>query len=156
MSGVAITFKDLDKLCASASSSIRRRSHLNIHKQYSDPAQHLFIALQKESYIRPHRHHISGESLLAVKGKFVYIDFDNDGSIVSRTYFGAAHCDTLLIQVPVLQWHTVIALENDCILFEVKNGPYIPEYAKEQACWAPQEGAPESFEYLRSLLENDE
>lgn len=156
MNRFAITFEDLDKLCVSATTSIRQRSHLNIHKEYSDPAQQLFIAIQKASYIRPHRHQISGESLLAVKGKLVYIEFDDDGSITSRTHFGAAHCNTLLIQVPVMQWHTVIALENDCILFEVKNGPYIPEYAKEQACWAPEEGTTESIEYLRSLRERIE
>lgn len=150
-----ITFEDLDNLCVSASSSIRRRSHLNIHKEYSDPAQHFFIALQKDSYIRPHRHHISGESLLAVKGKFDYIEFDDDGSITSRTRFGAAPCNTLLMWVPIMQWHTVIALENDCILFEVKNGPYVPEHAKEFAYWAPEENVAESTEYLRFLRQND-
>lgn len=40
----------------SAKASPRRRANHNVHKSYEDLVQRLFIAMEPDSYVRPHRH----------------------------------------------------------------------------------------------------
>lgn len=55
------------------------------------------------------------------------------------------------VEIPPNSWHTVIALCESAILFEVKGGPFDPLLAKEMAAWAPKEGASNSLDYLKFL-----
>ncbi len=149
----AIRFEDLRELCVEATQSFRRRSHLNVHKDYSEPAQKIFIAMQPDSYIRPHRHRKDGESLLAIEGQFEYIEFNDQGEITKRIRFGNSVCENLMIIVPSMRWHTVLCLQKNAILFEVKNGPFEPFAAKEFSTWAPEENSILAEQYL-SFLKN--
>ena len=42
-----------ENLKAQADRSSRRRAHLNVHNNYQDPVQRLFIAMMPDSYVRP-------------------------------------------------------------------------------------------------------
>jgi cupin fold WbuC family metalloprotein len=150
-----IRLQDLKNLCIDSMHSVRKRSHLNIHKHYSDPAQQIFIAMQPESYIRPHRHRIDGENLLAVAGHFEYIQFNDQGEIENRIHFGNNGCQNLMISVSRMRWHTVICLQKNGILFEVKNGPFDPLAAKEFANWAPEENSIAAVQYLAHLKDGN-
>lgn len=48
-------------------------------------------------------------------------------------------------------WHTVIALESGCVLFETKAGPFDPNHPKDLAPWAPDEGSAGALAYLNLL-----
>ena len=54
------------------------------------------------------------------------------------------------------EWHTVIALVPDSVLFEVKTGPFDPNAAKEFAPWAPVEGTQEALAFMELLAERAE
>ena len=43
--------------------------------------------------------------------------------------------------IPAASWHTVIALEENSILLEMKDGPFHFETAKDFAPWASEEGS---------------
>ena len=47
--------------------------------------------------------------------------------------------------------HTVVALDDGAILFEVKQGPFRPELAKEPADWSPEEGTAEGVALIERL-----
>lgn len=145
----------LEDLTRCAEQSPRRRQHYNIHPDYADPVQRLFNAICVNSYIRPHRHRLDPkrECLMAVRGRLALVTFDDEGAIVDHVPFGTNASDAAGVEVEPTQWHTVVALEPGSILFEVKQGPFDPDAAKEMAPWSPAEGAPEAGAYL-SMLRN--
>lgn len=109
-------------------------------------------AIEPEAYIRPHRHLIDPkpECLIALRGSFVVVVFDESGRVTVAERLGPAF-PTCLIEVPAAVWHTVLAEVEGSVMFEGKAGPYLPNLAKEFAPWAPDESSLEAAGYLRSL-----
>lgn len=147
-----------EDLLSASMQSERLRAHANIHSSYSDPCQKLFNAINTDSYIRPHRHSLDprDECLIAVRGLFGLIQFNNQGDIESITLFGSEKYSEQFsiaagVELPAGVWHTVVALVDKSILFEVKSGPFDPSIAKELAPWAPQEGVQEAATYFSKL-----
>lgn len=147
-----------EDLLSASMQSERLRAHANIHSSYSDPCQKLFNAINTDSYIRPHRHSLDprDECLIAVKGLFGLIEFNDQGGMESITLFGSEKYVEQFsiaagVELPAGVWHTVIALVDKSILFEVKSGPFDPSVAKELAPWAPEEGVQEATIYLKNL-----
>ena len=150
--------KSLKELNESAVSNSRLRQHLNIHDSFQEPCQRLFNAVNVRSYIQPHRHFLDSkkELLLAVKGKFAIIEFSGIGGFKNFTIFGSEkYCNSedssYGVEIPTECWHTVIALVKGSVLLEVKQGPFIPDSAKELASWAPSAGSSAVDDYVRSL-----
>lgn len=148
----------LDALTEESMRSNRQRQHKNIHQNYNDPSQRLFNAIGVDSYIRPHRHSIDpkDECLIAVRGIFVLLLFDDIGQVEEVIRFGAQINDaqqaiSVGVNLPAGIWHTVFAEVPGSILFEVKSGPFSPEQAKEFAIWAPEENSTEANEYFNYL-----
>lgn len=115
--------------------------------------QRLFNAIGVDSYIRPHRHLLDPkiETLIAVRGRMAMIAFDNDGAITDCVVFGIGEGDAAGVELGTDQWHTVVALVPGSILFEVKQGPFMPDAAKEPAPWSPEEHSPDATAYLGGL-----
>lgn len=139
--------------------SERLRQHFNVHASYEDNCQKLFNAIQPGSYIRPHRHLIDpkNELLVAIKGRMALIIFDEQGQIKKKIFLGTEnykHVDAVAVELTPDLWHTVIALEKDSVLLEIKPGPFDPSRPKELAPWAPEEGSTEVENYMTALLKN--
>lgn len=112
-------------------------------------------AVGEDSYIRPHRHSLDpkDECLVAIKGKFALIAFDDDGNIDRIIHFGTEkypECSAG-VELPAGLWHTVVAMVPEAILLELKAGPFRSDAAKEPAPWAPAEGSVEAADYLERL-----
>lgn len=147
-----------EDLLTAASHSKRLRMHANVHEAYSDSCQRLFNAIKSQSYIRPHRHALDdkNECLIAIKGIFALMIFSDHGSVESTILFGSEKYSEIFsiasgLEISAGTWHTVVSLQNESILFEVKSGPFDPTLAKEFAPWAPVEGDKNAADYLRSL-----
>jgi cupin fold WbuC family metalloprotein len=145
----------LDGLCQQAEYSSRRRQHLNIHSSYRENCQRLFNAIQPNSYIPPHRHSVADkqELLVAIRGSFSLITFDDHGNFIQSSSFGSELyadelCSSVGVEIPPNIWHTVLARQENSILLEVKEGPFISGEAKEIALWAPQDGSAEVDSFL--------
>lgn len=140
----------LDELAARAAASPRRRAHLNVHADASDPVQRFFVAVDRDSYIRPHRHLAKSELAIVVRGAFDVITFDEQGGITGRQRVGPG-TPLLGFEMPQGTWHTLIAQEDGSTFLEIKEGPYDPATASEFAPWAPAEGDRGAQEFLRRL-----
>ncbi len=138
----------LDELAAQAAASPRRRAHLNVHAHAADLVQRFFVSVDRDSYIRPHRHLSKSELALVVRGVFDVITFDDQGAITGRETVGAG-TPLLGFEMPRATWHTLIARENGSTFLEIKEGPYDPATASEFAPWAPPEGDTAAQEWLR-------
>jgi len=151
---VHLTPADLADLGRQAAASPRLRMHRNLHGSPVEPCQRLINAMRPDSYIRPHRHadYVTNECLLALRGRFLLIEFDEFGAIMAALRMGGPDADVVVAEVPPTRWHTVVALEVGCVLFEAKSGPYDAGRAKDFAPWAPAEGADEVPAYLARLV----
>ena len=150
----------LHDLTLQADLSPRLRQSKNIHVSHQESCQRLLNAINIGSYIPPHRHSLDPkkELLVAIKGKFAAIEFSGDGLISSSTIFGSEkYCvsseSSYGVEIPFDSWHTVIALEHESVLLEVKEGPFDSHSAKEIAPWAPDIGAIGVGHYVRTLYE---
>jgi cupin fold WbuC family metalloprotein len=147
----------LNKLSTEAQNNPRKRKHRNIHESYEEPCQRLFNAISLGSYIRPHRHSTDpkDELLIAVSGVMALVTFNEQGDVVKIVRFGSnrQRKDMAIgAEVSAKTWHTVIALEPDCILLEVKAGPFEPNQPKDLAPWAPDEGSYAVGDYFNKLF----
>jgi cupin fold WbuC family metalloprotein len=148
--------KFFDTLSAEAKSKPRLRQHKNVHVSHREPCQRLFNAIEPGSYIRPHRHASDPkeELLIAIRGNMALVTFDDLGDVkdvvkLANENEGTDVCH--VVEVSPREWHTVIAFQPNCVLLEVKAGPFNPGSPKDLAPWAPDESSPEAAEYLKTL-----
>lgn len=146
------THTQLDDLATKASASPRRRAHLTVHASAEDPVQRYFVAVRRGSYFRPHRHLTRSELALAVRGRLDVLTFDSEGRVTGRYGIGEG-AEHFAYEAVDGTWHTLVALTDDCVFFEVKQGPYDPATSVEFATWAPAEGEAEVATYQQWLRE---
>lgn len=132
---------DVATLCTAAQQSPRRRAHCNLHPSLDAPVQRLCIALQPDTYVRPHHHTQPNkwEMLVLLKGAVSVLIMTPDGVLLERIEMHAG--GTQLVEIPAHTWHTLVCQQADTLIVEVKPGPYQPAAPEEFAAWAPAEGA---------------
>lgn len=129
-----IAAADLETLSCQAQAAPRRRANLNLHARLDDPVQRLAIAMEPDTYVRPHRHPHTWELLHPLAGRFVVLHFDEAGKVAARTVLGA---DSRVVETPAGVWHAVLSLDAGGVIFEVKQGPYRPIAEADYAPWSP-------------------
>jgi cupin fold WbuC family metalloprotein len=142
----------LDELAAKAAASPRKRAHLNLHGSPADLLQRFFVAANRDTYIRPHRHRTKAELALVVRGRFDVLMFNDSGVVTARWSVGEGS-DSVGYEAALMSWHTLVAQADGAVFLEVKEGPYDPAVAAEFAAWAPAEGdasAAACREWMRS------
>lgn len=141
-----ISYETLNDLTKEAQISERQRQNVNLHKELSDPIQRLAIAMEPGTYIRPHQHVQTWELLTSLRGRFVVLNFDNDGSVIDRNTLGE---DTSVVEISESIWHAVLSLDSGGVIFEVKRGPYTPFREHDFAPWSPAASTPECAGLMR-------
>ena len=146
------TQADIDNLIEKARTSDRRRAHLNQHATLEDPIQRLYIALEPETYVRPHRHTDPGkwESFILLQGHLSLLTFDDQGRVLERVELTPE--STRTAEFPPGTWHTLVCQRSPTVIMEIKPGPFTPTGEKDFAPWAPAENS-EGVEAMRSWLQ---
>ncbi|MCB2219820.1 MAG: WbuC family cupin fold metalloprotein [Bacteroidetes bacterium] len=151
---IKINSELLQKLMHKARQSARGRINHNFHDGPDDPLQRMLNSMQPGTYLQPHKHESPDkrEVFMALTGKFVVIQFNDDGNITDHMILDPKN-NEYAVEVAARTYHTIICLEPDSIIYELKDGPYDPADDKNFAPWAPKEGEAECDGYLLSLLE---
>jgi cupin fold WbuC family metalloprotein len=90
------------------------------------------------------------ESFVVLRGELALFVFDDAGVVKGQHVLGR---DGLYgIDLAPGVWHTLAAVTETAICYEVKAGPYDAATDKEFAPWAPREGEPGAAAYLEKLL----
>ena len=135
------------RVAAEARQHPRLRLNHNLHQE-QDQVQRFLNVLQPGSYVRPHRHRRNGsgtgfECFLVLQGAIGLLLFNGDGEIQQQLHLNAAG-PTHGIEIAEDQFHTLVALEADSVIFELKQGPYQPAQDKDFLYGFPQEGTTEA------------
>ena len=144
----------LDTVSRKAQTSPRLRINHNFHNSASDTLHRMLNAVEPNSYVCPHKHENPNkrEAFIILQGSMLVVQFDNLGNITDHTILNAQK-GNYGVEIPPATYHTIVALEVGTVVYEVKDGPYDVTNDKGFATWAPQEGSPDSTEYLRMLFE---
>jgi len=139
-----ITDTLFDSVTARAAASPRRRMNHNFHATHQDNPHRFLNVLLKGTYIQPHRHvdPPKSETFLILEGQVT------DRYVLGRR---SSEGKTWGVDLAPGVWHTILAISERVICFEVKPGPWEPVNDKDFAPWAPKEGAPDAAAYLAGL-----
>lgn len=137
-----------------AEESDRKRSSYNLHKDFSDKIQRMLFVINKDSYVQPHKHENPDkvEVFICLKGKLAILIFNDEGEITNKVVISEKGNEKG-VEVFPRTWHSIIALEDNSVCYEIKEGPYNPETDKKFASWAPKENSEEVAEYLKGLIQ---
>jgi cupin fold WbuC family metalloprotein len=144
-----------------ARQSPRKRLNHNFHGS-PDEAVHRFLnVLTRDTYVAPHRHRDppKHESFLVLEGQIAVFVFSDAGEITGSWILGGGLPYATGIDLPPGVWHTLIALSDSAVCYEVKPGPWDPATDKEFAPWAPAEqepGAAAYRDYLTACAQSTE
>ncbi|MEB3265667.1 MAG: WbuC family cupin fold metalloprotein [Cyanobacteriota bacterium] len=136
-----------DAVAAEARQLPRLRRNHNLHHE-NDLVQRFLNVLQPGTYVRPHRHcreHPGAgfECFVVLQGAVGVLLLDGTG-VVQRLERLEASGPVRGIQLAEGQFHTLVALSPDAVMFELKQGPYEPTADKDFLPGFPAEGSPEA------------
>jgi cupin fold WbuC family metalloprotein len=116
--------KLLHKLTEEAKAKPRLRINYNFHTNLNDKCQRLLNAMQPGTQIPIHHHNVA-EMYIILKGKLKTNLYNDNGEIIESIILDPKN-NQWGVQIPAKTWHTLEVLQNDTVIFEVKEGPYIP------------------------------
>lgn len=115
----------LDEVTRRAQNSPRRRMNLNFHQSLDDKCHRFINAVEPGADIPIHRHPEKEESFVVLRGKIRITTYNDDGSIIEDHVISPTE-GRYGVNVEKNVWHTVEALEPGSVIFECKEGPYVP------------------------------
>lgn len=132
-----------ERLAGEALALPRRRRNHNLHAE-SDPVQRFLNVLQPGTYIRPHRHRrrregAGFECFVVLQGAIGLLLFDEGGTVRQRELLQAGG-PLQGIELAEGIAHTLVALQPDSVMLEIKEGPYEPATDKDFLDRFPPEG----------------
>lgn len=119
-------------LYVQAQSSTRLRAHFNLHKSYDEKVQRLLIALIRGSYVEPHYHELDTqwEMFTVIQGIIEVKLYHEDGTVISN-YLAGEGQDVFIVNFEPGDIHSVECISEQALMLEIKEGPFIPKYAKK-------------------------
>lgn len=82
-------------------------------------------ALEPGTIMPIHRHRNTSETMVMVRGKLIERFYDDNGNITDE--FVMEPCGQYsIVQIEADQWHSLKVLESGTIVFESKDGAYVP------------------------------
>ena len=115
----------LDNLTAQAKASPRLRMNLNFHQSLDEKCHRFLNAVEPGANIPIHRHPEKEESFVVLRGRIRVITYNDDGTIIESIVLNPSE-GHYGVNVGKNVWHTVEALEPGSVIFECKEGPYVP------------------------------
>jgi cupin fold WbuC family metalloprotein len=121
-----ITRAILDDLTAKAKASPRRRMNLDLRNGVEDQSQRMLNAIEPESVVPIHRHQKSSETVVCLRGRLVEEFYDELERICTDAVELTPNGQTVALNIPAGQWHTLRSLESGSVILEMKDGKFEP------------------------------
>ena len=119
----------LDKVSEQAKVSPRLRMNYNFHQSLEDKCHRMLNAVEPGSDIPIHRHPDKDESFVVLRGKVRSTTYKDDGTVIESVVLSQE--DGLYgVDIPKGVWHKLESLEPGSVVFECKEGPFVPHDAE--------------------------
>lgn len=120
----------LDTLSAQAKANPRLRQSYDLRTTPEDQSQRILNAVEPGTILPIHRHGGSTETIIVLRGKVVQHYYNDAGEKIA-SYELAPNSAQVGMSVPVGQWHALESLEEGSVIFECKDGAYLPLSAED-------------------------
>lgn len=121
-----ITKAILNDLTAKAKASPRKRMNMDLRNGIDDKSQRMLNAIEPESIVPIHRHQKSSETVVCLRGRVVEEYYDELERTCTETIELTPNGQTVALNIPAGQWHTIRSLESGSVILEVKDGKFEP------------------------------
>lgn len=115
----------LDKVLEQAKASPRLRMNYNFHHSLDDKCHRMLNAIEPGTDIPIHRHPTKDESFVILRGKVRVTTHNDDGSIIEDMVL-SQESGNYGVDIPKNVWHKLESLESGSVIFECKEGPFVP------------------------------
>lgn len=122
---MVIDKKILDELTVSAKASPRLRMNYNFHQSLDDKCHRMLNAVEPGSDIPIHRHPDKDESFVVLRGKVRSTIYKDDGTVIESVVLSQEN-GLYGVDIPKGVWHKLENLEPGSVVFECKEGPFVP------------------------------
>lgn len=142
-----LTQELIHSIAQEARSNPRQRQNYNFHA-HSERVQRFLNVLQPGTYVRPHRHQrvpdVNGfEFFLVIQGAIGLIVMNEQGKLIHAELL-SANGETRAVELAQGTYHTLVALQPDTVMLEIKEGPYEVQTDKDFLLMFPVEGTAEA------------
>lgn len=120
----------LDTLTAQAKASPRLRQNYDLRDSSNDESQRMLNAIEPGTVIPVHRHTMTSEEVIVLRGKAQEVFFDEQGKEID-SWSLIPGGDVPAIHVPIGQYHTCRSMESGTVIMEFKNTKYDPQGTEE-------------------------
>ena len=115
----------LDTVSAQAKDSPRLRMNYNFHRSLDEKCHRFLNAVEPETEVPIHKHPTKDETFVILRGKVRVTTHRDDGSIIEDVVLCAEEGRDG-VNIPKGVWHKLEAMESDSVIFECKEGPFVP------------------------------
>lgn len=115
----------LDSVTSGAKESNRLRMNYNFHDSLDAPCQRLLNALEPETIVPIHRHQHTSETYILLRGKLRMMFYNDQKEVIEETILSSESAN-YGIHIPAGVWHAMEVLASGTVIFETKDGPYMP------------------------------
>lgn len=148
---VRVDASDVAFLTSQARNNARKRARLCAHPAAEDRLHEMLIVLDRDTYVRPHRHSGKSESFHVIEGELNVVIFHDDGSFQEVVRMGDYYSGrTFFYRLMEDRYHTVLVNTPYALFHETTNGPF-HRADSVFASWSPAENEPGVVEYQNRL-----
>jgi len=115
----------LDKVSEQAKASPRLRMNYNFHQSLEDKCHRFLNAVEPGTVVPIHKHPTKDESFVILRGKVRVTTHNDDGSVIEDVVL-SQESGNYGVDIPKGVWHKLESLESGSIIFECKEGPFVP------------------------------
>ena len=115
----------LDDVSRQAQKSDRLRMNYNFHQSLDDKCHRFLNAVEPGTKVEIHRHPTKDESFVLLRGRVKVTTHKDDGSIIDDITLCPDE-GKYGVNIPKGVWHKVESLEENSVIFECKEGPFVP------------------------------
>jgi len=120
----------LDSLTAKAQESGRKRMHYDLRDSEDENSMRMLNAIEPETEIPIHRHTMTSEDVVVLRGCVEEVIYDDCGHEVDRVRLQIG-TDCVACHVPKGQYHTCVSLESGSVIIEFKTTRYDVELSED-------------------------
>ena len=115
----------LDEVSFKAKASPRLRMNYNFHQSLEDKCHRFLNAVEPGTVVPIHKHPTKDESFVILRGKVRVTTHNDDGSIIEDVVL-SQESGNYGVDTPKNVWHKLESLESGSVIFECKEGPFVP------------------------------
>lgn len=115
----------LDTLTAQSKANPRLRQAYDLKTTPEDYSQRILNAMEPGTILPIHRHRVSTETVVVLRGKLRQ-NFYDDAGYPTESFIAAPDSDIMGFSVELGRWHNSESLASGTVILECKDGKYEP------------------------------